>query len=258
MVVGNVLCYIHYVDTYILSLLGLFYISTVKKIYQRIINQKPMKRLCSLLLLLPLSVLAKNKQQDKEVPQRKYEIGLLGGKALDVNENFKFLGAPFSRVALTGIDVYRNMGRNQVGLGTDIELWNYGVGTNKYIKYFSPHARFNRTLELNDLNLYAGVSLGYTWYDLYDHSGGLVVTDISESGKGLKAGVQAGVLFKITQLVAINFESGIVVRDMHIINTTTFSGNVTGLAPGEKSVKVQDFRRSTFYIPLMVGLRFRF
>lgn len=157
------------------------------------------KLLVLLLAASPLCSAAQEVQSPKvrpsKAPNHRYELSATGGIAFSSYcelLNTMYIG-DFNTVSL-----YKNIGRLQIGAGIDFYLQDgrpYSV---------TPHLILNRTLQLNRICLYTGVTAGY----LTIFSNELFFYNYkNDAFKGIEAGVQAGIVYDLGKHFALTAET---------------------------------------------------
>lgn len=210
-----------------------------------------MKKITCLLLLIPFVTLARDFGKADRAPSNKYEISLLGGKALDMKNNYNLVGAP-ANTTYGSVSFFRNFNRWQVGLGfeTDITIQkqtNYPNTVN-----YTPHVLFNSTFEAGQISFYAGLMFGYVKMAPLKYTSATYSTEIEANA--IVGGGQAGILLKVADFMALNFEVGTRVSE---ITYTSNSVSYSTLGPGVPRETRNKYAIDHFYIPFKAGFRFR-
>lgn len=217
-----------------------------------------MKKLILLVLLVPYLTAAQDFGRSSKVPEKKFEISLLAGKAMDLTHLPKIIGSvEKSRIYFTGVNVYFNIRRTQLGFGIDLEPTKYD-GAEKYrIPYVSPHIVINRTLETENFSFYAGGMIGYIRYDgvEYDAISHAVLEDY---GNGIVGGLQGGVIFKLDDYTGLNVELALRGREIKHRYVSDLKGPLYGQPSSQSYIREMEFGRFSYYAPIRLGFRFRF
>lgn len=216
-----------------------------------------MKKLTLLFVLVHMTVFGREDGQNIKVPECKNEISVLGGKALNL-EDFKLVNTPYYTYFFSSVCFYRNFNRMQLGIGVEVEPIREKQTKDYQLSYFAPHLQLNRTFELQDFSLYAGVMGGYAKDNSQHYLGGLFPISMETKGGGFVGGIQAGALFKLTRFIAINAELAGRAREINYTTVMTMTGNLSGTGQRETLVKTSNYGRSGFYLPFKLGIRVRF
>ncbi|HEY9177979.1 MAG TPA: hypothetical protein VIN07_09825 [Flavipsychrobacter sp.] len=166
--------------------------------------------------------------------------------------NYNFVGAPW-KTTYGSVAFYRNFNRWQLGLGfeTDITIQkqtNYPNTVN-----YTPYLQFNSTFEAGQISFYAGLMFGYVKMAPYKYSDATYSTEAEASG--IVGGGQAGILLKVADFMALNFEIGTRVSNITYIRRNVSYGT---LGPGVPRETRHEYAQDFFYIPFKAGFRFRF
>lgn len=215
-----------------------------------------MKKLTLILLLASITVNARNSGEDNHTPESKYEINILAGRGLNL-EDFKLINNYYASYYFSNICFYKNFNRLQVGIGVEVEPVRAKQMKKVLLSYFAPHLLLNTTYEMEDLSLYAGVMGGFakdnTSSDQY-LTDGVTGTRWETTGSGVVGGLQVGILFKLHKFIALNAELAGRIREMKYTTTTQHFGNI---GPGVPPISVSNYGRSSFYLPFKLGIRVR-
>lgn len=204
------------------------------------------KLLVLLLAASPLCSAAQEVQSPKvtpsKAPNHRYELSATGGIAFTSDGellNGMYIG-DFNTVSL-----YRNFGRMQLGVGVDFDI----VGGDPLL--LIPHAILNRTLQMNKVCLYAGVSAGYANIFTIQRFASFYKNRMS---KGYMAGAQAGIVYDLGKHFSLTAETCVryveawnKVKNYSVINNEyKFDGSYT-----PEHIK-------ELYFPSKIGFRWRF
>lgn len=216
------------------------------------------------LLLSALCVLTFTAQAQRynnpRTPDNKYEISLLGGKAFNIMNDFSLVGVPGTNVSFNNVRVFRNLGRWQIGLGYNAEVFNTKPPTEYKLTHHSPQLVFNRTQDGAVFSYYAGITIGYTifnykhYYEDYTQA-----IDNKINGGGPMGGAQAGVNIKIYKFIFLNGEIAARIRTIKTTQHIKEYYVDTPLLPYIlTSDRTWENKQDDYYVPVMIGLRFKF
>jgi|GEM_PF-6615044 len=215
-----------------------------------------MKKLILILFFASTTINATGTGEDNHTPESKFEISILGGRALNL-EDFKLVSTPNETYIFTCLGFYMNFNRTQIGAGLEADPVR-NTQTKEYrFSYFAPYLMLNRTFEMEDISMYAGVMAGYAKDNSNYYIGGDFPISMETKGGGFVGGLQAGVLLKVSSFLAINAELAGRIREIKYTTVTTMSGNIAGVPPGESLVRTDTYGRSGFYLPFRLGIRVR-
>lgn len=211
-----------------------------------------MKKIICLLLFVPHIISARDFSEVDRAPSNKYEISILGGKALDMYYNYNLVGAPWGKTTYGSLSVYRNFNRWQVGLGFETDITIPEQTTNPNILNYTPHVLFNSTFEAGQISFYAGIMAGYVQMAPYKSS--TLTSSYESEASGIVGGIQAGILLKVANFMALNFEVGTRASEIKSKSKSISYGN---LGPGVPREISSTSGHSYFYMPFKAGFRFR-
>lgn len=205
-----------------------------------------------MLLFMPFIISAHDFGKANRAPSNKYEISILGGKALDMYNNYNFVNAHWGNTTYGSVRFFRNFNRWQVGLGFETDITVPKQTTNPNTLNYTPHILFNSTFEAGQISFYAGIMGGYVQMAPYKSS---TFASYHESeASGIVGGGQAGILLKVANFMALNFEVGTRISE---IKSTSKSINYGNLGPGVPRERISTSSQNHYYIPIKAGFRFR-